>query len=171
VAPGSYASLFDRDPIDVRVDYRACTLLLLCTDHTETFTFEARAQVAPECLVTAGNLDFGTVGVLNGNIDSSSQIDVTCTRDTAYDLELNYGLYGTAPGGRRMQDGAANEVQYELYQDAARSNVWGEAADGADQVGAGGGGTQNYTVFGRVPPQTTPPPGAYSDTVVVTVTY
>lgn len=36
---------------------------------------------------------------------------------------------------------------------------------------AGSGVAQTFTVHGRVPPQNTPPPGNYSDTVVVTVTY
>jgi outer membrane usher protein len=35
----------------------------------------------------------------------------------------------------------------------------------------GNGASQPFTVYGRVPPQTTPTPGAYSDTVTVTVTY
>nr|WP_281033880.1 spore coat protein U domain-containing protein [Mesorhizobium sp. M4B.F.Ca.ET.049.02.1.2] len=35
----------------------------------------------------------------------------------------------------------------------------------------GVGTAQNLTVYGRVPPQTTPSPGVYTDTVIVTVTY
>jgi len=37
--------------------------------------------------------------------------------------------------------------------------------------GTGSGAAQNFTVFGRVPSQTTPPPATYSDTIVTTVTY
>jgi spore coat protein U-like protein len=39
-------------------------------------------------------------------------------------------------------------------------------------LGTGTGATQPaVTVYGRVPPQTTPAIGTYTDTVVVTVTY
>jgi spore coat protein U-like protein len=37
--------------------------------------------------------------------------------------------------------------------------------------GTGSGSGQALTVYGRVGSQTTPSPGAYSDSVVVTVTY
>ncbi|MCW3725648.1 MULTISPECIES: spore coat protein U domain-containing protein [Pseudomonadota] len=30
---------------------------------------------------------------------------------------------------------------------------------------------QNVSVYGRVPPQTSPPAGSYADTIVVTVTF
>jgi len=41
-----------------------------------------------------------------------------------------------------------------------------------DTVAAtGNGASQSYTVYGRVPAQTTPAPGTYTDTVTVTVTY
>ncbi|MCE3520182.1 spore coat protein U domain-containing protein, partial [Escherichia coli] len=35
----------------------------------------------------------------------------------------------------------------------------------------GSGAAQPYTVYGRVPVQTTPAPGTYTDTITVTVTY
>ena len=47
----------------------------------------------------------------------------------------------------------------------------GLIADGLATTDAGTGVSRAVTVHGRVPPQPTPPPGAYSDTVVVTVTY
>jgi spore coat protein U-like protein len=37
--------------------------------------------------------------------------------------------------------------------------------------GTGNGAGQTITIFGRVPAQTTPAPGTYTDTVTVTVTY
>ena len=35
----------------------------------------------------------------------------------------------------------------------------------------GNGALQSYTIYGRVPPQTTPKPGTYADTITLTVTY
>ena len=171
VAPGSYASVFSRDPTDVRVDYRTCNLLLLCVNRTASFSFTVSATVPPDCLVTAGDLDFGSTGVLSAARDATSAISVTCTLGSAFDVGLNYGFYGSGPGDRQMRSTAGDAVGYRLYRDAARSLDWGTLADGLAQAGAGQGSAQAFTVYGRVPAQATPPPGTYSDTVVVTVTY
>lgn len=91
-----------------------------------------------------------------------------------------YRLYGrseqrherhTSPTNRRMTLGGA-AVVYGLYKDAGRSQPWGDGATpGSTVAGTGTGAAKGYTVYGRVPPQTAPTPGTYSDTVVVTVTY
>ncbi|WZB69364.1 spore coat protein U domain-containing protein [Achromobacter xylosoxidans] len=39
------------------------------------------------------------------------------------------------------------------------------------KTGLGSGTVQNHTVYGRVPAQTTPRPGSYSDTVTATITF
>lgn len=171
VEPGSYQSSFNRNPIDVRVNYRTCNLLLLCTNRTATFTFDVFAQVQDNCLVSATDLNFGSVGVLTSAIDATNQISVTCTAQTDYHIGLDYGFYGTGPTDRFMRSGAGDSVRYGLFQDAARSIPWGTLADGHSRPGTGAGSTQGYPVHGRVPAQTTPPAGIYNDTIVVTVTY
>ncbi|WP_162300861.1 spore coat U domain-containing protein [Alkalilacustris brevis] len=171
VAPGSYQSNFFRDITDVRVNYRTCTLLFLCTNRTATFSFDVLAEVEDNCLVSATNLDFGSVGVLTSPIDAASEVSVTCTAHTDYHVGLDHGFYGTGPLDRFMRSGAGSSVRYGLYQDAARSLPWGTLAEGAARPGTGSGSTQNFPVYGRVPPQNTPPAGTYSDTIVVTVTY
>jgi spore coat protein U-like protein len=70
-----------------------------------------------------------------------------------------------------MQDTGGNQIWYGLFRDAARSLSWGELGDGAAQPGTGSGAAQSFTVYGRVPAQATPPPGIYSDTIIVTITY
>jgi spore coat protein U-like protein len=59
----------------------------------------------------------------------------------------------------------------QWYTDSGRTIVWGNTV-GTDTVSAtGNGASQSYTVFGRVPAQTTPAPATYTDTITVTVTY
>ena len=62
-------------------------------------------------------------------------------------------------------------ISYQLYRDAARTLVWGNTLNTDTKGGTGAGTTQNHDVFGRVPAQTTPSPGTYTDTIVVTVEY
>jgi spore coat protein U-like protein len=59
-------------------------------------------------------------------------------------------------------------ITYGLYTDTGV--LWGDS--GGERVSATGTGTaQSISVIGKVPPQDTPPPGLYKDTVVVTITY
>jgi spore coat protein U-like protein len=62
-------------------------------------------------------------------------------------------------------------ITYGLYRDVARALAWGSTIGTNTTSGTGTGLTQTQTVYGRVPTQTTPKPGAYSDSVVVTVGY
>jgi spore coat protein U-like protein len=62
-------------------------------------------------------------------------------------------------------------IAYGLYRNSQRTSPWGETLDADTLSGTGTGLTQSVPVYGRVPPQATPRPGTYSDTVVVTVIY
>lgn len=133
-------------------------------------TFSVQANVGANCSVTAQNIDFGSHGVLDAAADAAGGIDVSCTPGTTYNVGLNNGLSGTGPTERRMTLGG-QAVTYGLYMDAARSRPWGGTIGTDTLAGVGAGATQNLPVYGRVPAQSTPPPGTYTDTVVVTVTY
>jgi outer membrane usher protein len=65
-------------------------------------------------------------------------------------------------------------MTYGLYRDAARTRPWGDGSFGTSTVTSTGGGVnvvRTHTVYGRLPAQGVPPPGSYSDTVTVTITY
>ncbi len=170
VIPGNYLSNY-QSGLDIRIDYQFCTLLLFCTSGTIGAPFTVSASVAPDCRVSATELAFGSVGLLSAPVDATSQITVTCTANSPYQIGLGDGLHASAPLARRMQGNPGDHVSYDLYRDAARSLPWGPVNSGAAQSGTGLGTSQVFSVFGRVPAQSTPPPGTYRDTVVVTVTY
>mgnify|MGYP002721476639 FL=1 len=169
--PGAYSATFSRQPLDVRATTETCRPVLGCDTRVTGFTFAVQAQVRPNCRVVADDLDFGQHGLLDRPVDATSQVRVTCTAGTSYTLGLGHGLQAAGIGGRQMRDLAGHRVGYQLYRDAARTQPWGLIADGLATTDAGTGVSRAVTVHGRVPPQPTPPPGAYSDTVVVTVTY
>lgn len=169
--PGAYTSTFSRQPIDVLATVSVCTTPLTCVTTMTAFTFNVQAQVHPNCRVVADDLDFGQHGLLERTVDATSQVRVTCTAGTSYSMGLGYGLQAAGIGGRQMRDLAGHRVGYQLYRDAARTQPWGLVADGLATTDAGTGVSRPATVYGRVPAQPTPPPGAYSDTVVVTVVY
>jgi spore coat protein U-like protein len=64
----------------------------------------------------------------------------------------------------------ASAITYGIYQDVGRTQPWGDTM-GTTFGATGNGLTQNLPTYGRVPPQTTPAPATYTDTIVVTLTY
>lgn len=115
-------------------------------------------------------MNFGNVGVLSANIDQTSTINIQCTSGQAYNIGLNRGVTGASVAARQMS-AAGSTINYSLSTDAARTINWGETIGTDTVAGLGNGAVQSYTVYGRVPPQTTPAPGTYTDTVTVTITY
>jgi spore coat protein U-like protein len=139
---------------------------------TTSTTFTTQVTLAATCTInSASALNFGSQGILSANVDQTSTIQVTCTNTTPYNIGLDVGLgAGATVATRKMTSGGAT-VSYSLYTDTGRSTVWGNTVGTDTQAATGSGTAQNYTVYGRIPPQTTPAPGTYSDTVTVTVTY
>lgn len=134
-------------------------------------SFSVNANVLTTCTINAANLDFGTAGFLSGNVDSSNTITINCNSGLPYTISLDGGLSGaTNPTLRQMVNGA-DDVTYAIYQNAARTIPWGDLIGTNTISSVGTGLSQVFTTYGRVPTQTTPPPGTYSDTVVVTITY
>jgi spore coat protein U-like protein len=66
-----------------------------------------------------------------------------------------------------------NFVGYQLYRDAARTNVWGATSGTNTQAGVGNGANQPYIVYGQVanPSVNNASPGNYLDTITATITY
>ncbi|SDR61432.1 Spore coat protein U (SCPU) domain-containing protein [Rhizobiales bacterium GAS191] len=140
---------------------------------TVTGTFQVQIQIQATCiLVSSSNLTFATSGVLTANVDQTSTITVQCTNTTPYNVGLNAGANGGSVTTRQMKGGPTNQlINYSLSSDAARTVNWGQTIGTDTVAGTGNGSQQAYTVYGRVPPQTTPSPGTYTDTITVTVTY
>lgn len=139
---------------------------------TVTNTMPVQITIQNACnvnTVAPTTLDFGTQGPLIADVDQTATITVTCTTNAPYNVGLNGGG-GGAINARRMINGA-DTVAYQLYSDAAHTLVWGNTVNTDTVAGTGNGLAQALTVYGRVPTQTTPPAGIYTDSVTVSVTY
>jgi spore coat protein U-like protein len=138
---------------------------------TATGSFNVQVIIQETCIVTSPSsttLDFGTQTLLNTNVDAQTNIGVQCTSGTDYDVSLDNGLNTS----RRMRQGAtANYINYQLYTNSTRTTIWPTAAGTAPYPNIANGSAQTITVYGRIPVQTTPPAGTYTDTVAITVTY
>jgi len=140
---------------------------------TATSNFQVKLTITAQCLAaTANDLDFGTTGFLSSNVDVQSSIAVSCTNTTPYNVGFDKGVNGAAVTTRQMKGGPTNElISYSIYSNAGRTTNWGNTVGTDTVAGTGSGSAQTIQVYGRVPPQTTPTPGNYTDTITVTVTY
>jgi spore coat protein U-like protein len=153
----------------------ACFLIPLANASyaaSTTSTFAVQATIAATCTInSASTLNFGTLGVLASNTDQTSTIQVACTNTTPYNIGLDPGAGTGATVAVRKLTSGANTVNYTLYSDSGRTTVWGNTVSTDTVAATGNGVAQSYTVYGRIPAQTTPAPGSYADTITVTVTY
>ena len=98
-----------------------------------------------------------------------------CIRDSTKGAapSIALALGGNASGSsRRLSDGAGNYLTYELYQEAARSTVWGTTGGAVlTAAAAPSKAARNFTVYGRVAGNQDVPSGNYADTVVATVNF
>jgi spore coat protein U-like protein len=135
-------------------------------------TFSVSLTVQADCTITASALSFGTTGLITGNIDQTTTMNLTCSSGTAYNVALDQGSVANSTVATRLLAGTgSNTVNFALYRDSARTQNWGQTV-GSDTIsGTGSGLSQTLTVYGRVPAQTAPAAGAYSSTITATVTF
>lgn len=148
----------------------------VCANLTSTgsFAFSALATVTKNCTISADPMVFPAGSLLTSARTATTSIRATCTSGSAYQISLNGGSSaGGAVNARKMIRALGTEtVNYQLYQDAGYSLAWGDGTAGTTAVSGTGNGLQStLTVYGRVPAQTTPRPGTYSDTITATITF
>jgi len=152
----------------------ACLLPLVSASYaaTTTSTFTVQVAITASCTInSASTLNFGSQGVLTANVDQTSTLQVQCTNTTPYNIGLDAGAGAGATVAVRKMTSGGNTINYSLYSDSGRTTVWGNTVSTDTVAATGNGAAQSYTVYGRVPAQTTPAPGTYTDTITVTVTY
>jgi spore coat protein U-like protein len=128
------------------------------------------ASVVANCTVSAGALAFGAYDPTAGSaVDGAGTFDVTCTQGTVATLALGPGQHGS--GGARRLHSSGQYLTYELYKDVGRSDVWGSASAALTLSAAASNAPRSITVFGRIAGSQNVAVGAYTDTVVISVTF
>ncbi len=143
---------------------------------TATANLDVSADVVASCTIDTTALAFGNYDPIDpADVDNTGTVTVTCTQDAPVAITLGQGANagGTSTDAspeRRLSDGT-NFLTYSLFSDSARTTVWTNEATG-DVETTGTGAADAHTVYGRIDGgQNSAPAGAYSDTVVATVTF
>ena len=140
-----------------------------------TANLSVSATVSKNCTITTAPVAFGNYDSIAANVtaplDGVGTVTVTCTKGAAAKVGLDPGA--NAQGAtRRMTQGAAAYLIYELYKDTTHSTVWGNTpTTGLDVPAAPNRNPRSYTVYGRVAAAQDATVGNYIDTVVATVNF
>jgi len=141
---------------------------------TQGTTIGVSATVTANCTVSANPVAFGSVDTLSASpVDGTGSVSVTCTNGTGWTAAADVGGGSGASFATRRMTFSGNTLNYTLYRDAGRSQVWGDGTGATFTVAnTGSGAAQSFTVYGRIPgSQSSAPAGGYNDTVNVTITY
>jgi spore coat protein U domain-containing protein, fimbrial subunit CupE1/2/3/6 len=128
------------------------------------------------CSIGATPVAFGSYDTLNPMpADSQGTVSYSCGTHTErtpiknVQIEMSSGSSGTYD---RAMSGGADRLRYNVFTDAARQTIWGDGSGGTGVVRhSDPQNHQTYTVpvFGRIVAQQDVLPGAYSDTLIVTI--
>ncbi|WP_432727970.1 Csu type fimbrial protein [Variovorax sp. W6] len=153
------------------------TSAVLAATSPATATFQVLITVAKACSVTAGagsNINFNTVDSSATNLSASSNISVTCSKSTPYNIGLLPSNNSTTGAGVMSTAAVTDTIPYQLRSVSATGAIWGSTATstlpGNGVSGTGTGSAQSIPVWATVA-SVNVTPGAYLDTVTVQVNY
>jgi spore coat protein U-like protein len=112
--------------------------------------------------------------VFNGtNLDSTGRITYRCNATAAnITIGLTKGLSSTF--NPRLMSKGAEVLGYNLYRNAARTNIWGDGTSGTavyTRANPPNNSNVNVTVYGRVPAGQDVSAGTFSDTVTAVINF
>ena len=152
---------------------RVALTLVLAAAGTFCGAGAARGDSA-SCTISAVDVSFGTYNVFSASpLDSTGSVTYTCTDirpSVRITINLSRGGAPTFNPRRMLKSGEA--LNYNLYMDAARTTIWGDATSGTSQYGpVKANPTDTLTIYGRIPAGQDVTAGSYTDTVVATINF
>lgn len=139
----------------------------------------AGSAQAQTCTTSATTTNFGGYNPTDLlALDGSGNVQVSCTGLisllVSYTIQLSSGASGSF--ATRTLSNGTHALGYNLYTNVARITVWGDGSGSTFTVTDGyliaiAPTVRNYPVYGRIAAGQNVPPGAYSDTITVTVNY
>lgn len=155
---------------------RTCILWLVLS----TVAWGSCVGLGCNCTVASTSTAFGLYdAVATSPNETSSTISVTCGALVlggliSYQIRLSKGN-STTYVNRKLINGV-NPINYNIYADAGRTQIWGDTTEGTVEVTDSYllsllSTTRQYTAFGRIPTGQFVPSGTYNDTIVVTIIF
>jgi spore coat protein U-like protein len=139
----------------------------------------ASALAIGTCTLTATTIDFGVFS--GAEVDVTQTITITCSGGSGannVNLRLSAGNSGNLSSPPRFMKSGANKLNYQIYADAAHTQVFGDGSAGTTKPAVAinylpGTSPPPVTVtlaaFAVLPAQALPPSGSYIDTITASI--
>lgn len=132
---------------------------------------------AINCRVTLVAMNFGLyTPMTTSHVDVMGQVNLRCqAQPGSFSVTISAGVSGDQTA-RTMLSGTADVLDYNLYRDAARTQIWGDGSPPTFVVSGvrpnrGRPTFYNYPIYGRVFANQAPNAGFYNDDPLVTVLF
>jgi spore coat protein U-like protein len=139
-----------------------------------TFCGTEAARGAISCTISAVGVSFGTYNVFSATpLDSTGSVTYNCSGIGQNQITINLSRGGAPTFSPRRMLKSSEALNYNLYLDAARTTIWGDATSGTSQYGPirPSGGNDTLTIYGRIPAGQDASAGSYTDTVIATINF
>jgi len=133
----------------------------------------ATSQAPGSCTVrSATGVAFGAYDPIGANAtaprDATGQVRYHCGGGRSPLVSLSAG--GSGAFQPRLLRQGARTLGYNLYRDAARTQIWGDGRPGTFTV-LGQPGNRTLAIYGRLFPGQAATAGSYADTIVATFNF
>ena len=139
-----------------------------------TANLSVSAVVVSNCRFTVEPLAFGSydpMGAHSGsNLEATATLVLTCTRDSHATIVMDGGR-NAGPGLSRGLALGTDRLDYQIYRDSARTQVWGRGADSLSVLAQGLRVPSELVVYGRIPGGQEVAAGNYTDVITATVDF
>ncbi|MBV8601700.1 MAG: spore coat protein U domain-containing protein [Candidatus Eremiobacteraeota bacterium] len=135
----------------------------------------------PADAVPNGTCDFHSVTSPRfGEYDPLSSIRTTTTGQISYQcnktppIRIRISAGNSGSYAQRKMRGPASDLGYNLYLDAANTQIWGDGTGGSSVYGpveVNNDAPVTVTMYGTIPPRQSAGAGSYTDVLVVTIDF
>lgn len=132
---------------------------------------------AINCKITVFPINFGIYMPLRPTpSDVTGSLNVRCmAQPGSFTVQIGPGTSGNQLA-RTLVSGGTNTLNYNLFQNAARTLIWGDSTPPTVTVsgvrsGKGRPSNFSYPVYGRIFANQAPSPGIYNDNILVTILF
>jgi spore coat protein U-like protein len=132
---------------------------------------------AINCRITLFPINFGIYMPLRSTpLDVTGTLNVRCmAQPGSFTVVIGPGVSGNQLA-RTLVSGASNSLNYNMYENASRTLIWGDGAPPTVTVSgvrpARGRPTEyTYPLYGRIFANQAPAPGIYNDNILVTILF
>jgi spore coat protein U-like protein len=129
---------------------------------------------APSCTISVTSVAFGTYNVFTTTADDSTGTITYRCNATAANISISLSDGSSSTFSPRTLRKGSEVLTYNLYRNAARTNIWGDGTGGTSvytRPNPPNNSNVNLTIYGRIPAQQDVSAGNYSDTVSAVINF